>query len=52
MDEKSLPRFVALGRGLWDSVYEPHADKLLSKLRAFHPDFPGMLWDFLPIVSS
>jgi len=28
------------GRALWDSVYEPHSTKLLSKLSAAHPDLP------------
>jgi hypothetical protein len=26
------------GRALWDSIYEPHADKLHDKLRSYHPD--------------
>jgi hypothetical protein len=27
------------GRELWDSIYEPHADKLYNKLHSYHPDF-------------
>jgi hypothetical protein len=26
------------GRALWDSIYEPHADKLYHKLHSYHPD--------------
>lgn len=28
------------GRGLWDSVYKPFENKLLSKLATSHPDLP------------
>jgi hypothetical protein len=31
---------VARGRGLWDSIYRPFSDKLVSKLAASHPDLP------------
>jgi len=27
------------GRALWDSIYEPHAEKLHTKLGSYHPDF-------------
>ncbi|KAH6915254.1 hypothetical protein BKA70DRAFT_1258468 [Coprinopsis sp. MPI-PUGE-AT-0042] len=30
---------IKRGRGLWDSVYTPHADKLHKKLGNYHPDF-------------
>ncbi|GAA6006283.1 hypothetical protein JCM11491_002095 [Sporobolomyces phaffii] len=31
---------AASARALWTSIYEPHADKLLSKLAESHPDLP------------
>jgi hypothetical protein len=31
---------VARGRGLWDSIYRPFSDKLVTKLAASHPDLP------------
>jgi len=30
---------VTQGRGLWNSIYTPHADKLHKKLGSYHPDF-------------
>lgn len=28
------------GRTLWNSIYDPHSDKLIAKLGAYHPDLP------------
>ena len=39
---ENIESIKARGRRLWDSVYEPHADKLHSKLHSYHPDFIGM----------
>lgn len=41
LDASNYQKFTDMGRQLWDSVYEPHHDKLLAKLGSFHPDFPG-----------
>lgn len=30
----------ARGKALWDNIYEPYSDKLLSKLAESHPDLP------------
>jgi hypothetical protein len=30
---------IERGRALWDSIYQPHADKLHDKLGSYHPDF-------------
>lgn len=30
---------VTQGRGLWNSIYTPHADKLHKMLGSYHPDF-------------
>ena len=38
---ENIQSIIARGRGLWDSIYEPHADKLYEKLRSYHPDFIG-----------
>lgn len=27
-------------RALWNSIYDPHSDKLIDKLEAAHPDLP------------
>jgi hypothetical protein len=35
----NIESIVARGRGLWNSIYEPHADKLHDKLGSYHPDF-------------
>jgi hypothetical protein len=32
---------VARGRILWNSIYDPYADKLHDKLSSYHPDFMG-----------
>ena len=36
-----MDAIVARGRILWNSIYEPHADKLHDKLSSYHPDFMG-----------
>lgn len=37
--EAARPTF-SRGRQLWDSIYEPHAEKLVKKLSSYHPDLP------------
>ncbi|EIN10356.1 hypothetical protein PUNSTDRAFT_119355 [Punctularia strigosozonata HHB-11173 SS5] len=34
---------LARGRDLWDSIYEPHAEKLYRKLESYHPDFMSFI---------
>jgi len=36
---ENIESIKARGRRLWNSVYEPHADKLHAKLHSYHPDF-------------
>ncbi|KZW03921.1 hypothetical protein EXIGLDRAFT_600231 [Exidia glandulosa HHB12029] len=43
IDANTYQKFTDMGRQLWDSVYEPHQDKLLAKLGSFHPDFPAFI---------
>lgn len=38
---ENIESIIARGRALWDSIYEPHADKLHDKLGSYHPDFIG-----------
>jgi hypothetical protein len=38
-DANNIEDILARGRKLWNSIYEPHADKLYSKLGSYHPDF-------------
>ena len=38
---ENVETIVARGRGLWASIYEPHAEKLYNKLGGYHPDFIG-----------
>jgi hypothetical protein len=40
---------LARGRDLWDSIYEPHAEKLYRKLETYHPDF---MCESYPVVSA
>ncbi|KAH9482863.1 Dol-P-Man:Man(5)GlcNAc(2)-PP-Dol alpha-1,3-mannosyltransferase [Psilocybe cubensis] len=35
----SIESIVTRGKGLWNSIYTPHADKLHDKLGSYHPDF-------------
>ena len=35
----SIESIVTRGRGLWNAIYQPHADKLHDKLGSYHPDF-------------
>ncbi|TDL29289.1 hypothetical protein BD410DRAFT_779652 [Rickenella mellea] len=35
----TIETFAKRGRALWDSIYEPHAQKLHDKLGSYHPDF-------------
>ena len=37
---ESIPDISRNGRHLWNSIYEPYAEKLLQKLGRYHPDFP------------
>ena len=39
MEDKDA--IVARGRILWNSIYDPYADKLHDKLSSYHPDFMG-----------
>ncbi|KAF8165149.1 hypothetical protein B0H34DRAFT_225502 [Crassisporium funariophilum] len=34
-----IESIVTRGKGLWNSIYQPHADKLHDKLGSYHPDF-------------
>ncbi|TFK76088.1 hypothetical protein BDN72DRAFT_831535 [Pluteus cervinus] len=36
---ENIEPIILRGRGLWDSIYAPHADKLHDKLGSYHPDF-------------
>ncbi|EJF62973.1 hypothetical protein DICSQDRAFT_83777 [Dichomitus squalens LYAD-421 SS1] len=36
---ENVETIVARGRGLWATIYEPHAEKLYNKLGGYHPDF-------------
>jgi len=36
---ENIEATVARGQALWNSIYEPHADKLFAKLASYHPDF-------------
>ncbi|KAF1985961.1 hypothetical protein K402DRAFT_454648 [Aulographum hederae CBS 113979] len=36
----NLPSTLSRGRALWNSIYTPFSDKLLSKLGDSHPDLP------------
>lgn len=36
---QNVDEIVARGRGLWKTIYTPHAEKLYNKLGAYHPDF-------------
>jgi len=35
----NIESIVTRGRGLWNAIYQPHADKLHDKLGSYHPDF-------------
>jgi hypothetical protein len=35
----NIESIVTRGKGLWKSIYTPHADKLHDKLGSLHPDF-------------
>ncbi|KAF8974392.1 hypothetical protein BDZ97DRAFT_1935297 [Flammula alnicola] len=35
----NIESIVTRGKGLWNSIYPPHADKLHDKLGSYHPDF-------------
>jgi hypothetical protein len=46
---ENIEETLRRGRVLWDSIYEPHAEKLYKKLRSYHPDFIGelsFLWGY------
>ncbi|KAI0003013.1 hypothetical protein BJV74DRAFT_814863 [Russula compacta] len=36
---ENIDAIIARGTALWNSIYEPHADKLRNKLGSYHPDF-------------
>lgn len=40
MTPSNLEPVSQQGRSLWDGIYSPHHDKLLSKLSDAHPDLP------------
>lgn len=40
LNMSNIEETVSRGKGLWDSVYRPFEDKLLSKLAQSHPDLP------------
>lgn len=33
------------GKELWNSIYQPHSDKLIKKLAEYHPDLPVHILD-------
>lgn len=35
----NVKSIVTRGKGLWNAIYQPHADKLHDKLGSYHPDF-------------
>ncbi|KAH8087110.1 hypothetical protein HD553DRAFT_328469 [Filobasidium floriforme] len=37
---ENIESISARARDLWDSIYDPHSSKLLSKLSCSHPDLP------------
>jgi len=37
--QANVDAMVGRGKELWNSIYEPHADKLYNKLAGYHPDF-------------
>ena len=43
---------AARGQFLWNSIYEPYADKLYDKLSSYHPDFMGKYTRTRITVSS
>ncbi|GAA5974973.1 hypothetical protein JCM11641_006785 [Rhodosporidiobolus odoratus] len=40
LSSSTLSSTLSRGRTLWDSIYSPHHEKLLSKLSHSHPDLP------------
>ncbi|KAI0346749.1 hypothetical protein BDW22DRAFT_1350999 [Trametopsis cervina] len=36
---ENIDEIVSRGKGLWSSIYTPHAEKLHDKLGSYHPDF-------------
>lgn len=52
--QEKLPEMTARGRGLWDSVYRPFEDKLLTKLGTSHPDLPVHILNshYAPLLSD
>ncbi|THH17623.1 hypothetical protein EW146_g3220 [Bondarzewia mesenterica] len=36
---ENIESVLSRGQALWDSIYDPHAVKLYSKLGSYHPDF-------------
>ncbi|WVQ84526.1 hypothetical protein IAT38_006680 [Cryptococcus sp. DSM 104549] len=39
-DSSTVTEINTRGRALWDAIYAPHHEKLISKLDASHPDLP------------
>ncbi|KAK8843937.1 hypothetical protein IAR55_006729 [Kwoniella newhampshirensis] len=40
IDSSNVTEINTRGRALWDSIYQPHHEKLISKLDQSHPDLP------------
>jgi len=55
-DEEALdvPPIIERGMKLFRSVYDPHTEKLLTKLGTYHPDFPGFIIrsEYGPLLMS
>ena len=49
---QNVDEIVARGRGLWKTIYTPHAEKLYNKLGAYHPDFIGACLTLLPRLAT
>ncbi|PKS06109.1 hypothetical protein jhhlp_007943 [Lomentospora prolificans] len=49
-----LPSISARGRALWDSVYRPYEDALITKLATSHPDLPVHILNshYAPLLSD
>ncbi|KZT62402.1 hypothetical protein CALCODRAFT_490235 [Calocera cornea HHB12733] len=42
-EQNDIPPILERGMKLFRSVYDPHTEKLLTKLGTYHPDFPGFI---------
>lgn len=52
VNTENVQEIVARGQKLWDSIYEPHAEKLWNKLGSYHPDFIGEPLEFRRCLPS